>query len=78
MSKTLSHVDTQVLYPIADLCQRWHLSRPTVIKFIRGGQLEALRVGERFMCTLEQIEAFEDSLPTSKMFFSGITSRGDI
>jgi len=48
------------------------------MKFIRSGQLEALRIGERFMCTLEQIEKFEDSLPTSKMFFSGIGERGDV
>lgn len=65
-----SPVVNQVMYPISDLCHRWHLSRPTVIKFIRQGQLDAFRVGARFMCTLEQIEAFEDSLPTSKMFFA--------
>lgn len=67
-----SFVVTQTLFPISDLCQRWRLSRGTLMKLIRENELASVHVGKRHMCTLDQVLAFEQKLTDTSTSVSSI------
>ena len=59
----------KLLYSISDVCQLLGLSRPTVMDFIKAGQLPARRLGGRIMIhhsTLEKFARTDHLIPGRK------------
>jgi excisionase family DNA binding protein len=44
---------------VSDIALRWHLSRETVRRRIRAGELEAIQIGRHFLVRRETVEALE-------------------
>jgi excisionase family DNA binding protein len=47
------------IYTIDELADRWKLTRKTVLKLIRDGQLQAFRVGKGWRIRADAVDAFE-------------------
>ena len=65
MAKGKSIVNAEPMksvFSIAELAQRWGVSRSLVYRLINSGYLKAVHLGKRHIATARQLAAFEASL----------------
>lgn len=55
---------TQDTFTIADLCQRWHCARQTIMSAVREGRLKAFKVNKRvWRVAASEVDRFELEQP---------------